>query len=171
MTFLDRLRNRSSHQDAGSPEARSTDADQLPIPGYDRLDAREVGVRLSELSQVELGAVEAYERSHQERPEILDKLRYMRTTEPLPGYDDLGPEQIADALANADSETIKNVRDYERKFQRRPEVMDETARVLPTSSPSAREVQVREDQATLLREGFEGREKTAGDLADEPASS
>ena len=101
--------------------------------------------------------MEAYERSHADRPEVLAKLRYMRTTEPLAGYDTLSPEAIAVALADADSETVKNVRDYERKFRRRPEVMDETARVLPTAAPSAREVRDREAKATLLREGFEGR--------------
>ena len=139
--------------------------DQLPFPGYDKLDEREVGARLTTLSQVELGAVEDYERSHHDRPEVLAKLRYMRTTEPLPGYDSLSPEAIAVVLADADSEVVRKVRDYERKFRRRMEVMDETARVLPTATPSAREVRDREDKATLLREGFEGRAKTVGNLA------
>src|SRR5215211_455122 len=43
----------------------------------------------------------------------------MRTTEPLPGYDALGPEQIATALAGADAETVKAVRESERKFGHR----------------------------------------------------
>jgi hypothetical protein len=139
--------------------------DHLPFPGYDKLDDREIGVRLKELSQVELGAVEDYERSHQERPEVLAKLRYLRTTEPLPGYDGMTPEAISVALASADSETVRNVRDYERKFRRRAVVMDEAARVLPDATPSAREVREREEQVVLLREGFEGREATAGKLS------
>jgi hypothetical protein len=57
--------------------------------------------------------VEAYERSHKNRPEVLDKLRYLRTTEPLPGYDALTPAQIAEELAGADAETVKAVRDYD----------------------------------------------------------
>jgi len=137
---------------------------EVPITDYDKLDGSEVSAQLSSLSQVELGAVEAYERAHAERPEVLDKLRYMRTTEPLPGYDGLSPELIAEALSEADSETVKNVRDYERKFRRRAAVMDETARVLPTSPPSAREIRERDEKATLLREGFEGRAKTVGKL-------
>ena len=36
----------------------------LPIPGYDDLDGEEVGTRLSALSQVELAAVQIYERAH-----------------------------------------------------------------------------------------------------------
>ena len=50
-----------------------------------------------EFSQVELAAIETYERSHRNRPEVLDKLRYMRGSEPLPGYDALSPEQITDS--------------------------------------------------------------------------
>jgi hypothetical protein len=164
MTILERLHISSPRREAGAPgpaPSRSTDAGQLPIPGYDQLGDREVCDGLSELSQVELSAVEAYERAHGDRAEVLDKLRYMITPEPLPGYDTLEPEQIADALAGADAETVKNVRDYERKFRGRAQVMDETARVLPTAEPSAREVQATKDKATLLREGFEGRANTA----------
>jgi hypothetical protein len=54
------------------------------------------------------------------RPEVLDMLRYMRGSEPLPGYDALSPEQVARALAGADAETVKAVRDYERKFGTSP---------------------------------------------------
>jgi hypothetical protein len=46
---------------------------------------------------------------------VLDKLRYMRGGEPLPGYDALTTEEIAKALAGAEAETVKAVRDYERK--------------------------------------------------------
>jgi hypothetical protein len=168
MSILQRIRNRSPREAADESavaQVESTGIDQLPLPGYDKLDDREVGSRLAALSQVELSAVEAYERAHGDRPEVLAKLRYMRTSEPFPGYDALSPEAIALALADADSETVRNVRDYERKFRRRPVVMRETARVLPTATPSAREVRDREAKATLLREGFEGREQTAGKLA------
>jgi hypothetical protein len=112
MKILQRLRNRSRRGDAGDPGSAeaSSEADQLPIPGYDQLDDKKVGAQLAQLSQVELAAVETYERPHKNRPEVLDKLRYMRTTEPLPGYDALSPEQIATALAGADAETVKAVR-------------------------------------------------------------
>ena len=95
---------------------------------------------------------------------MLDKLRYMRGSEPLPGYDGLTPEQIATALAGADAETVRAVRDYERKFQHRQSVINETARVLPTSPASAREERAHTQKATLLREGYADRErKTAPD--------
>src|SRR4051794_21004443 len=159
MKILERLGNRSSRGDAGDPgsaEASSADADRLPISGYDRLDDKQVGAQLPQLSQVELAAVETYERSHKERPEVLDKLRYMRTTEPLQGYDALSPEQIATALAGADAQTVKAVRDYERKFGHRKQVMDEAARVLPTSQASAGEDRAQEEKDARVREGLAG---------------
>jgi hypothetical protein len=165
MKILDALRKRRSHGDAPGEQANSPDAAELPIPGYDQLDDRQVGARLHELSQVELAEVETYERSHENRPEVLDKLRYMRTREPLPGYDALSPEQIATALAGADAETVKAVRDYERKFGHRKQVLDEAARVLPTSQASAGEDRAREEKDERVREGLAGRQETAGGLA------
>ena len=168
MKIFERLRNHSPHAAAGDPgsaEASSPDGDQVPIPGYDRLGEKKVGARMHELSQVELTAVESYERSHGNRPVVLDKLRYMRMSEPVPGYDALSPEEIAKALVGADAQTVKAVRDYERKFARRRKVLDEVARVLPTSPASAGEDRAREAKAARTREGFAGRMQTAGHLA------
>jgi hypothetical protein len=161
--ILEALRKRRS----GGPEgdtaaaAGATDEDPLPISGYDQLGEKQVSDQLAQLSQVELAAVETYERAHGSRPVVLEKLRYMRGTEPLPGYDALTPEQITEALAGADAETIKAVRDYERKFQHRQSVLNDAARILPTSQASAREVRAREEKAALLREGYADRERTA----------
>jgi hypothetical protein len=166
MKLLDALRNRRS-QASGSGSEATTDSPgqpELPIPGYDRLKDKEIADQLSQLSQVKLAAVEAYERAHEGRPIVLDKLRYMRGSEPLPGYDALTTEQIAKALAGADAETVKAVRDYERKFQNRRPVLEETARVLPSSRASAAEGRAREGKAALLQEGFADRERSTRDL-------
>jgi hypothetical protein len=96
---------------------------------YDRLDDRQVVEALSERSQLELEAVESYERSHQDRVPVLDKLRYMRGREPLPGYDGLSVEEIVSGLQEADLATINEVRGYERKFAHRPGVPEEVVRV------------------------------------------
>ena len=136
---------------------------KFPIPGYDQLDAKQVSDRLSQLSQAELATVETYERAHGSRSAVLQKLRYMRGSEPLPGYDDLTTEQIAAALAGANAKTVRAVRDYERKFQRRLSVLDEAARLLPTSRVSADEKQAHEAKAALLRAGYADRERTAPD--------
>jgi hypothetical protein len=173
MKILERLRKGSSRGDAGDPgsaEASSRDGGHLPISGYDRLDDKQVGARLHELSQVELAAVETYERSHKDRREVLDKLRYMHTCEPLPSYDALSPEQIATALAGADAETVKAVRDYERKFGHRKQVMDEAARVLPTSQASTGEDRAQTEKDARVREGLAGRRETAGVLAHDQAA-
>ena len=109
----------TENRDGGSP----------PFEGYDRLKPRELKKDLSSHSQDELEGIERYERAHKNRPAILDKLRFMRGRQPLPDYDGLSPEEIGANLGEADIETIKRVRDYERKFANRPEVLEETARV------------------------------------------
>jgi hypothetical protein len=89
MRILERLRNRSLDGEAGAPgsaEASSAGEQRLPVARYDQLDGKQL---IPQLSQVELGAVEAHERSHQERPVVLDRLRWLRGNEPLPGHDAL----------------------------------------------------------------------------------
>jgi hypothetical protein len=165
MTILEILRKRRARESNGEVSSRvsSPDESSLPIPGYDQLSDKEVIDRLSQLSQVELASVEIYERAHGNRPAVLDKLRYMHDTEPLPGYDALTTEQIAEALADVDAETVRAVRDYERKFQHRHAVLDEAARALPGSRPSAREERARDEKAALLREGYADRARSSPD--------
>jgi len=160
--ILDAIRNRGSRGSERDTRPATGSPDE-PIAGYDRLGEKQVSDQLAQLSQVELAAVEDYERAHGSRPVVLDKLRYMRGSEPLPGYDTLTTEQIAEALAGADAETVRAVRDYERKFAHRQPVLEEAARVLPTAPASAREERAREDKASLLREGYADRERTAPD--------
>ena len=165
MKILEALRKRrSGGSERGTPAAPSSAGEhRLPIAGYDQLDGKEVGDRLAQLSQAELAVVESYERAHGSRPVVLNKLRYMQSSEPMPGYDALTTEQIADALADADSATVKAVRDYERKFQHRQSVLNEAARVLPTSQASAGEARARGDKAALLREGYADRDRRSPD--------
>ena len=165
MKILDALRQSRNPVDAPGDQADAPDADALPIAGYSKLDHAQVSARLDRLSQVELAAVETYERAHENRAQVLDKLRYMRMDEPLPDYDTLSREQIAEAIAGADAQTVKAVRDYERKFRHRPDVMDETARVLPTAKASAGEDQAREAREARVREGFASRRKTASEAS------
>ena len=165
MKILEAIRKRrsgGSERDAPATAGSAVD-DRLPISGYDQLGEKQVSDQLAQLSQVELAAVETYERAHGSRPVVLEKLRYMRTSEPLPGYDALTPEQVAEALEGADGETIRAVRDYERKFQHRQSVLTEAARILPTSQASAREERAREEKTALLREGYADRERTSPD--------
>jgi hypothetical protein len=134
MTILTAIRDRFSTSESSavqSGDAQGNPGAEAPLPfaGYDRLDDREVIDELSDHSQTELEALESYERSHENRVSVLDKLRYMRGSEPLPGYDALSVEEIVTALQDADLATIKKVRGYERKFANRPDVLEEVARV------------------------------------------
>lgn len=134
MSILTALRDRVSTSETSAVQSDNTEPDPgaqagLPFAGYDRLGARQVIDGLHDHSQVELEAVEDYERSHQDREAVLDKLRWMRGPEPLPGYDALSVEEIVAALGDADLATIKKVRAYERKFANRREVLEEVVRL------------------------------------------
>ncbi len=134
MTVFSALRERLSNHEANQLTSAGDQADppaetRLPFPGFDRLNGKQVIRGLSDHSQLELEAVEAYERSHQGRDRVLDKLRYMRGPEPLPGYDALGVEEILEALAEADLPTVKRIGSYERKFANRSAVLEEVIRV------------------------------------------
>jgi hypothetical protein len=114
---------------SGGPRPDADAEDAPPFAGYDRLSSRQVMDGLRRHSQLELGAVETYERSHQDRDSVLDKLRWMRGSEPLPSYDALSVEEIVAKLGEADLSTIKKVRGYERKFANRTAVLEEVVRV------------------------------------------
>jgi hypothetical protein len=143
MTLLQSLHLQSSATDVGSDGASNDTA--APIDGYDRLDARKVIAQLPQRSQTELATIETHERAHKDRPAVLNKLGYLRGEEPLRGYDDLAPEQIATELDGADLDTAKRVREYERKFKRRSSVLDavdrtrDALKTTPTSISNSRE--------------------------------
>jgi len=61
-------------------EVRGAGATQgdLPIARYDSLNASEVVKRLTKLSEVDLNKVDAYERKHQNRKTVRDKVASLR---------------------------------------------------------------------------------------------
>jgi hypothetical protein len=132
MKILGYPHNRSSHAvgEEGSAVPSSPDRPKLPV-GLDKSrDGRDLIAQLPQLSQVDLVAVEAYERSHRDRPPVLDRLHYLQGREPVPGYDALATNEIVETLAHADATTLKAVREYERKRRGRHLVLDEAARAL-----------------------------------------
>jgi hypothetical protein len=164
MKILDRLRNRRPPGQASHPgltEASSANERQLPIAHYGQLDAKQVIPGFSRLSQVELATVEAHERSHRNRPVVLNRLRWLRGSEPLPGYDALASDEIVRALADADAATVKAVRSYERHHRDRPEVRAQVARVIPTARASAGQDRAREEKAALVQAGSRSHPPTA----------
>ena len=56
------------------------------------------------------------------REAVLTKLRFMRSTQPWDGYDQMPEEEILARLESANLPTLKGVRDYERKFGRRHKI-------------------------------------------------
>ena len=152
MKILDALRRRSSESAASTDStAETSSGGGSPIGGQDRQSVGDIGDSLSGLSQVELAEVEEHERANRARPEVLHKLRYMRGPEPVEGYDAMEPAQIKAMLADANGQTVRAVRDYERKFRNRPDVRAEAARLLPSSAACAEEQGAKDEKAERVR--------------------
>ena len=71
----------------------------LAISNYDSLSADDVQEKLSELSQVDLAKVGAYERRTQNRSTITSRIEALQESEPWPGYDELGVEEVRAVLS------------------------------------------------------------------------
>jgi hypothetical protein len=102
----------------------------LAISNYDSLSADEVQDKPSELSQVDLAKLDAYERKNPNRATITGRIDSLQASEPWPGYDELGVEEIRAVLSEGDDTRIEAVRDYERKHKARDGVIQATGREL-----------------------------------------
>jgi hypothetical protein len=134
----------------------------LPIADYDALDEQDVIAQFRKLSQIELAEVEGYERAHLSRRVVLNKLRYMRTPEPVADYDALEPSEIVRLLEQADSAGIRAIRDYEGKFRGRRQVMNAAAQALPNAVLNVGEQNRREEKAERTRTGIQDRRDLTG---------
>lgn len=95
----------------------------LAIADYDSLNADEVVGQLSQLSQIDLAKVDAYERRHENRSTVLSRIDSLRGDEPWPGYDELTVDEIGKTLARADASQSREVREYERRHKERQGVL------------------------------------------------
>ena len=105
-------------------------ADDLAIARYDTLTAEEIAGRLASLSQIDLSKVDAYERKNQNRSTVLSRIETLRGDEPWTGYDELTAPEAQAALADADDERAKKVREYERAHKNRAGVLRAAEREL-----------------------------------------
>ena len=105
----------------------------LAIAGYDKLTAEEIVSKLSELSQIDLAKVDSYERKHQNRTTVIERITTLRGDEPWPGYDELTVSELQTALGKADDDRVKAVRTYERAHKARAGVLQATERELATA--------------------------------------
>ena len=86
--------------------------------------------RLPELSQVDLAKVDSFERRHDNRSTVLDRVSALRGDEPWPGYDELNAAQVTAALDDATDERLEAVRAYERAHKDRTTVLNAAERQL-----------------------------------------
>jgi uncharacterized protein (DUF433 family) len=105
----------------------------LAIARYDTLTADEILGRLPQLSQVDLAKVDSYERRHQNRTTVLERVSSLRGNEPWPGYDELNVAEVRAALAEAGDDRLRAVRTYERAHKDRTSVLDAAERELATA--------------------------------------
>ena len=102
----------------------------LAIANYDSLSADEIQDKLSELSQIDLAKVNAYERKNQNRSTVTGRIDSLQADEPWPGYDELGVDEVRAVLSEGDEARVKAVRSYERKHKHRAGVLQATDREL-----------------------------------------
>jgi uncharacterized protein (UPF0335 family) len=95
----------------------------LPIKDYDKQTAADITARLKGLSQRELRMIDAYERKHEDRATITDRIAKLTGDEPWSGYDEQTAEDIATAVREADKDTAQSVRAYERERKARAGVL------------------------------------------------
>ena len=119
-------------QAEGQAKGAVASQSDLAIAGYDKLAADEIIAKLSELSQIELAKVDSYERRHENRSTVLDRVDSLRGDEPWPGYDELTVSEIRTALSEADEDRVKAIRAYERAHQARAGVLDASDRRIDT---------------------------------------
>jgi ferritin-like metal-binding protein YciE len=114
----------------GTVKGAAASASDLAIANYDSLSADEIQDKLTELSQIDLAKVNAYERKNQNRSTITSRIGSLQGDEPWPGYDELGVDEVRAVLSDGDETRVKAVRTYERKHKNRAGVLEATEREL-----------------------------------------
>ncbi len=107
--------------------ALATEQD-LPIQDYDKQSAEDIARKLKGFSQRELRTIDAYERKHENRATITDKVAKLTGDEPWSGYDELSAEAVAKAVNDGDREHAEKVRSYERTHKDRSGVLEAAGR-------------------------------------------
>jgi ferritin-like metal-binding protein YciE len=102
----------------------------LAIARYDSLTADEIVSRLPELSQIDLAKIDSYERRHQNRSTVLERVSTLRGSEPWAGYDELTVSEVQAVLSEGDDERAKQIRAYERAHKNRAGVLNAAEREL-----------------------------------------
>ncbi len=130
-SFADRARKLPGVAKAeGAVAGALANEGDLPIKDYDKQSAADIAGKLKGFSQRELRLIDAYERKHENRSTITDRIASLSGDEPWAGYDEQGVEAIEKALSEANDELARTVRSYERDHKGRTGVIDAAERRL-----------------------------------------
>lgn len=119
--------------------ALATEED-LPIKDYDKQTAQDIAGKLKnfsqhDFSQHDLRKIDAYERKHENRATITDKIAKLTGEEPWSGYDELSAEAVAKAVGEGNEESARKVRSYERERKDRSSVIEAADRRINAKKP------------------------------------
>ncbi len=103
--------------------ALTTEGD-LPIKDYEKQSAEDIAGKLPNFSQRELRMIDAYERKHDNRATITDRIAKLTGEEPWSGYDELSVDAVAKVVGERDAANAKQVRSYERNHKDRSGVIE-----------------------------------------------
>jgi len=112
------------------------DATALPIVGYDKLSAEDIGKRLDGLKQSDLAAVYKFEKANKKRKSVLSAIDGRLVDLPLPLYDSMALPTIIDALNGLTVEQLQTVREYETRTENRLPVIERIDELLAVPLPS-----------------------------------
>ena len=115
---------------AAAQTRRGGSENGVAIAGYDELTAEGIAAKLPALSQSELAKLDVYERQHDNRATVRNRVDSLRGDEPWRGYDELTAEQVRAELSDADDERANAVRAYERAHKNRTGVLNAVEREL-----------------------------------------
>ncbi len=117
-------------QAEGQVKGALAEAGDLAIADYDGRTAEEIVGRLPGLSQIDLAKIDTYERAHENRTTVRNRVKSLRGDEPWAGYDEMTASEVQAALSDADDDGAKQVRDYERSHKNRSGVLKAAEREL-----------------------------------------
>ena len=118
----------------GTARGAVASAGDLPIARYDALTVDEIVGKLSDLGQADLAKVDAYERRHENRSTVTDRISSLQGDQPWAGYDEQNVADIRKALTAAGDERVREVRSYERSHKNRAGVLEATEQQTAGSS-------------------------------------
>ncbi len=102
----------------------------LAIARYDSLTVEEINGRLASLSQIDLAKVDAYERKHQNRSTVTERISTLQADEPWAGYDELTVSEVQAVLSEGDDDRAQQILAYERDHKNRAGVLNAAEREL-----------------------------------------